>query len=68
MTSQVTINGRSITGWRKYVILVPIVIGSVAVCALTYLAIIPLLVFLFLFLLPVVLLAAVLGRGKKHND
>lgn len=64
MSSKVTINGRAITSWRKYAILVPIVLGSVVVCALTWLAIIPLAIFFVLFLLPVALLAAVLGRGS----
>lgn len=63
MTSEVTINGRSIAGWRKWAILVPAFLSAMVVCALTWLALIPLAVFFVIFLLPVALLVAVL----KHD-
>ncbi len=67
MTSEVTVNGRSITGWRKYAILVPSFIGAGAVCILTYLALIPVAILVFVCLAPVAILAAVLGGSRGHD-
>ena len=68
MASKIVVNGRNVTGWRKYPILVPATISAVGVCVLTYLALIPLAIFFLLFLIPVALLSAVLSPSRGEHE